>query len=208
MGKDRLGFKLGFNGRSPTRPRRGHIESRRDISSAARHISSPEGTYRLRVFVDIHPSGVRYASGIGLRLDIPLSRLDMRLWRKNSPTNPNLQARLNPIKKRPVGREGALPKKPFGYVPWQKRNDPCPRFSSADKGHFWSLLVSNIICLPPFLFLPFASYPEIFEILLFLLFSLTRIPLVSCCFAWVFAKGEWFSDFDASDNTLAFIAWI
>ena len=83
-------FKLGFIGRSPTRPRRGHIESRRDISSAARHISSPEGTYRLRVFVDIHPSGVRYASGIGLRLDIPLSRLDMRLWRKNSPTNPNL----------------------------------------------------------------------------------------------------------------------
>ena len=84
-------FKLEFSGRSPTRPRRGHIESRRDISSAARHISSPEGTYRLRVFVDIHPSGVRYASGMGLRLDIPLSRLDMRLWRKNSPINPNLK---------------------------------------------------------------------------------------------------------------------
>jgi hypothetical protein len=27
----------------------------------------------------------------------------------------------------------------------KNRNDPCPRFSSADKGHFWSLLVSNII---------------------------------------------------------------
>ena len=29
--------------------------------------------------------------------------------------------------------------------PHKKRNDPCPRFSSVDKGHFWSLLVSNII---------------------------------------------------------------
>ena len=28
-----------------------------------------------------------------------------------------------------------------------KRNDPCPRFSSADKGHFCSILVSNILCI-------------------------------------------------------------
>ena len=50
--------------------------------------------------------------------------------------------------------------------PRKKRNDPCPRFSSADKGHFWSLLVSNII----FGYLHFCFY---------LLLS-TREPVKSC----------------------------
>ena len=48
----------------------------------------------------------------------------------------------------------------------KKRNDPCPRFSSVDKGHFWSLLVSNII----FGYLHFCFY---------LLLS-TREPVKSC----------------------------
>ena len=50
--------------------------------------------------------------------------------------------------------------------PRKKRNDPCPRFSSVDKGHFWSLLVSNII----FGYLHFCFY---------LLLS-TREPVKSC----------------------------
>ena len=56
----------------------------------------------------------------------------------------------------------------------KKRNDPCPRFSSADKGHFWSLLVSNIIFgYLHFFFYLLLFYPGTREILFtfFFMFS-------------------------------------
>ena len=72
----------------------------------------------------------------------------------------------------------------------QKSNDPCPRFSSVDKGHFWSLLVSNII----FGYLHFFFYLLLFDpwtreiLFTFFFSSLTRVPLVSWRFWWVFRK--------------------
>ena len=55
----------------------------------------------------------------------------------------------------------------------KKRNDPCPRFSSVDKGHFWSILVSNIIFgylhffFYLLLFLPVNSWNPVYFLLFF-----------------------------------------
>ena len=88
----------------------------------------------------------------------------------------------------------------------RKRNDPCPRFSSADKGHLHSILVSNILCI--------SSYSTVY---------LFRFPVKPWNPAFVFRfsnREDWFSsfvgrgkrrvssDFDRFDNTLAFIARI
>ena len=90
-----------------------------------------------------------------------------------------------------------------------KRNDPCPRFSSADKGHFHSGLVSNIIFgYLHFCFLPFASTREpVKSCLLFLSFSNEK-TVGFVCFLWAFRKRRGVNDSEPSDNTLAFIAWI
>ena len=74
----------------------------------------------------------------------------------------------------------------------QKRNDPCPRFSSVDKGHFWSLLVSNIIFgylhffFYLLLFLPVNSWNPVY----FLLFFSNESTVGFVCFLWAFTKGE------------------
>ena len=79
-------INLGLSGYARPRARRAHIEFRRNISSAARHISSPVGTYR-HLFSSIYTLRV---------FDIPLTRFDMPLC-----------ASICPLR----GREGLRPHK-------------------------------------------------------------------------------------------------
>ena len=72
----------------------------------------------------------------------------------------------------------------------RKRNDPCPRFSSADKGHFHSILVSNIICVSSVSWSTSCSaFPMNHEIPM--TFPFRRRTLVSIVFVGSHAKGEW-----------------
>ena len=103
------------------------------------------------------------------------------------------------------------------------RNDPWLRFSSVIKGHFCSLLISNIICLSSWILcLPFAFHDRILKNLYKIYFGIW-ISLnallgwflnngVSFCIFWflntvALTKGEWWLTLTFDDYTLAFIAW-
>ena len=73
----------------------------------------------------------------------------------------------------------------------KKRNDPCPRFSSADKGHFHSILVSNIICLSSCSSVYLLRIPDEFLKSCLLAFFSNWVALVSIASCGALVKGEW-----------------